>query len=211
LFSQQFEPAIRGVDSRIALLIGLVTLLLGAFLLLASNGMLAERLRAVVFVMAALLVLASGFGLQQLYLRDRYLNTPPMAPLYAWAKHVQDTRMAVTGLFSNDSYPLYGQDESNYVQVVGKLGPSGSFSPILSCGEFRRVINAGRSADVITITGGDPRDPAAIGSQQTMWISQDPAAKLIFRRTTYNDPFKETVFSVFHLDGPLDPDSCLSS
>jgi hypothetical protein len=211
LFSQQFAPAIQGVDSRIGLLIGLVTLLVGLFLLLARNGMLARRPPAVVLVMAALLVLVSGFGLQQLYLRDRYLDTSPMAPLYAWAKHVQDTRMAITGPFSNDSYPLYGQDDSNYVQVVGKLGPSGSFLPILSCGEFRRVINSGRYADVITVTGGDPRDPTAVGSQQTMWISQDPAAKLIFRRTTYGFLFKETVFSVFHLDGPLDPDSCPSS
>jgi len=180
-------------------------------LLLDRNGILARRPPAVILMMVTLLVLALGFGLQQLYLRDRYLNTPPMAPLYAWAKHVQDTRMAITGLFSNDSYPLYGQNDSNYVQVVGKLGPSGSFSPILSCGEFRRVINAGRYADVITVIGGDPRDPAAIGSQQTRWISQDPAAKLIFRRTTYGYLFKETVLSVFHLVGPLDPGSCPSS
>ena len=211
LFSEQFEPAIRGVDSRIGLLIGLVTLLLGSFLLLARNGMLARRPPAVVPMLAALLVLTLGFWLQQLYLRDRYLNTPPMAPLYAWAQHVQDTRMAVSGLFSNDSYPLSGQNDSNYVQVVGKLGPSGSFSPILSCGEFRRVINAGRYADVITITGGDPQDPAAIGSQQTTWISQDPAAKLIFRGSTYGSLLKEIVFSVFHLVGPLDPGSCPSS
>ena len=105
-------------------------------------------------------VLGLGFGLQQLYLRDRYLNTPPMAPLYAWAKHVEDTRMAVTGPFSNDSYPLYGQDDSNYVQIVGKSGPSGSFAPIASCGEFRRVIDAGHYADVITITAGGVRDAA---------------------------------------------------
>jgi hypothetical protein len=134
-----------------------------------------------------------------------------MAPLYAWAQHVHDTRMAITGPFSNDSYPLYGQNDSNYVQVVGKLGPKGSFSPILNCGEFRRVINAGHYADVITVTGGDLQDPTAAGSQQTMWIVQDPTAKLIFRRTTYGYVFKKSVLSVFHLGGPLGPRSCPSS
>ena len=213
LFPQQFEPAIRGVDSLIGLLVGFVTFVVGAFLLPKRSGVRARRPPAPVLVVTGVVVLGLGFGLQQLYLRDRYLNTPPMAPLYAWAKHVEDTRMAVTGPFSNDSYPLYGQDDSNYVQIVGKSGPSGSFAPIASCGEFRRVIDAGHYADVITITAGSVRDAAALGSQQTMWISQDPTAKLIFRRAAYgSSPLsRETVFSVFHLDGPLDPGSCSST
>ncbi len=213
LFPQQFEPAIRGIDSTIGLLVGLVTFVLGAFLLLWRNGVLARRPLAPVLMVTGVVVLGTGFGLQQLYLRDRYLNTPPMAPLYAWATHIEDTRMAITGPFSNDSYPLYGQDDSNYVQIVGKSSQSGSFTPILSCREFRRAINAGHYADVITIIAGNVRDATAIGSQQTMWISQDPTAKLIFRRTTHSYSLlsRETVFSVFHLDGPLDPASCASA
>ena len=213
LFPQQFEPAIRGVDSLIGLLVGFVTFVVGAFLLPKRSGVRAWRPPVPVLVVTGVVVLGLGFGLQQLYLTDRYLNTPPMAPLYAWAKHVEDTRMAVTGPFSNDSYPLYGQDDSNYVQIVGKSGPSGSFAPVASCGEFRRVIDAGHYADVITITAGSVRDAAAPGSQQTMWISQDPTAKLIFRRAAQgSSPLsRETVFSVFHLDGPLDPGSCSST
>ena len=75
------------------------------------------------------------------------------------------------------------------------------------------MIDAGHYADVITVTAGGVRDAAAVGSQQTMWISQDPTAKLIFRRAAYgSSPLsRETVFSVFHLDGPLDPGSCPST
>ncbi len=210
---QKFGPAIGGIDSHLGLLVGVVTFALGASVLLGRDEMFATwRPSASLLVVTGAVVLGLGFGLQQLYLRDRYLNTAPMAPLYAWAQHVHDTRMAITGLFSNDSYPLDGQNDSNYVQVVGKPGPGGSFSPILDCGEFRQAIDAGHYADVITITGGDVRDARAmIGSQQTMWISQDPTAKLVFRRTIYDYGFKETVFSVFHLDGRLDPRNCSST
>jgi hypothetical protein len=210
LFPQQFAPAVRGIDSQTGLLIGVVTFALGTFLIMRGKGRLVLRLPAAAIAVTGFVVLASVFGLQQLYLRDRYLNTSPLAPLYAWAQHVRDTRMAITGLFSNDSYPLDGPDDSNYVQVVGRLGPHGSFSPILNCGEFRRAINAGRYDDVITITGGDVRDASATGSKETLWTSEDPSAKLIFRRTISGYVFKETVLSVFHLDGRLDPGSCPS-
>jgi hypothetical protein len=205
LFPQQIAPAIRGTDSQIGLLVGVVTFALGSFLLL---GHLAPRPPTIVLIVTGVAILGFGFGLQQFYLRDRYLNTPPMAPLYAWARQVHDTRMAITGLFSNDTYPLDGQDDSNYVQLVGKVGPRGSFLPIVNCAEFRRVVNDGHYADVITVTGGSVQDSTATGAQQTMWMSDDPAAKLIFRRTAYGGLFKEVVFSVFHLNGRLDPRSC---
>jgi hypothetical protein len=131
-----------------------------------------------------------------------------MAPLYAWAQHLRNTRMAITGPFSNDTYPLYGPDESNYVQVVGRQGTHGSFSPIPDCPGFRRAIDAGHYRDVITVTAGDVRDPTATGSRQNMWVSQDPAATLIFRRAVYGYLFKKTVFSAFRLSGPLNPESC---
>jgi hypothetical protein len=210
LFSQQFAPAIRGIDSQIGLLLGVFVFALGSIVLLSRNETFTRRPPPMALLVAVIALIGLGFGLQQLYLRDRYLDTPPMAPLYAWARHVHDTRMAITGLFSNDTYPLDGQNDSNYVQVVGKLGPRGSFSPIVNCGEFRQVIDAGHYADVITITGGALTDASAIGSSQTRWISQDPDAKLIFRRTTHGYVFKETVFSVFRLDGPLEPGSCSS-
>jgi hypothetical protein len=210
LFSQQFAPAVRGVDSQIGLLLGVVTFALGSLLILGEGERLAQRPPAAAIAVTGLVVLGLVFGLQQFYLRERYLNTQPLAPLYAWAQHVRDTRMAITGLFSNDSYPLDGPDDSNYVQVVGRSGPHGAFSPILDCGEFRRVIDTGRYADVITITAGAVRNATAIGSKETLWTSQDPSARLIFRRTVYGYVTKITVISVFHLDGRLDPGSCPS-
>jgi len=206
--SQQFGPAISGIDSQIGLLVGLVSFAIGTFLLLSAKDTFNWRARTLTLALTAVVVLGFGFGLQQLYLRDRYLNTEPLPLLYAWAQHIHDTRIAITGPASNDSYPLDGRDDSNYVQVVGKLGPHGSFSPIVDCREFRRVINAGHYGDVIAITAGNIRDSAAAVSQPTEWIGQDPAARLIFRRTSYGLFPQKIVYSIFHLDGRLHPAKC---
>jgi hypothetical protein len=208
LFSPQFAPAVRGWDSFIGLLVGMVVFGIGTCLIVGVPQPRALRPSPQVLVATGIVVLGLGFGLQQFYLNNRYLNTTPMAPLYAWAQHVRNTRMAITGPFSNDTYPLYGPDESNYVQVVGRQGTHGSFSPIPDCPGFHRAINAGHYRNVITVTAGDVRDPTATGSRQTMWVSQDPAATLIFRRAVYGYLFKKTVFSVFRLSGSLNPESC---
>jgi hypothetical protein len=208
VFPPSFVPPIRGIDSAAGLFIGVVTFLAGSLLIIRWRQLLEGKLLRTVLVVATVAAMGLGFGLQQLYLKDRYLNAPPMAPLYAWARHVYNARLAITGPLTNDSYPLYGQDDSNYVQLLGKVGPRGSFLPILNCAEFRRTINAGHYSDVLTVAGGKVSTSTTTGWAQTVWTSTDPKAKLIFRRITYGGFFGETVFSVFRLGGPLDPGRC---
>ncbi|MGD0312245.1 MAG: hypothetical protein ABSC90_07270, partial [Acidimicrobiales bacterium] len=210
-FAQQFGPPIRGIDSQIGLGIGVLTFVLGTFLLMRGAHTFVKR-RSMVAILAAVAVIVlavGGYRLQQLYLTDRYQNTTPMAPLYAWAQHVHDTRMAITGPFTNDSYPLYGRDDSNYVQIVGEPGPHGAFSPVTACEEFWKVIKAGQYNDIVTVTGSNGRTTPVIGSQALMWVDDDPKAKLIFRRTTYGYLLKETIFSVFHLNGTNNAATCI--
>jgi hypothetical protein len=189
-------------------LVGVITFAAGSVILARRNEWILRRPPTAAILIGGVIVIAIGFGLQQVYLRDRYLDTPPLAPLYAWAQHVENTRMAITGQFSNDTYPLDGRDGSNYVQVIGSTQPGGGFSPIVSCTGFRRAVNAGRYRDVITITAGDLGDVHATGSQETRWTSLDLEAKLIRRWTIPSDLFNEMVLSVFRIDGQLDPASC---
>ena len=61
--------------------------------------------RVVVPVSIALVV--SGFGVQQLYLGNRYTssNTPSYV---VWAQHVSNVRIAVAGEYTQVQYELYG-------------------------------------------------------------------------------------------------------
>ncbi len=131
-----------------------------------------------------------------------------MAPLYAWAQGVQNARIALTGPFSNDSYPLYGRDDSNYVQVIGKVGSGGSFSPITSCVDFRQFVNAGHYTDVAVITATLGRGQPQIGTRESLWTSRNTGAKLIFRGAVLGYVYERTVFSVFRVEGTLDPKTC---
>ncbi len=213
VFTQQFAPAVGGIDAGLGVLIGAVTLAAGWFLIRHRPARPSRPVPPPVMLVAGVVGVVGvvgAFGLQQLYQHDRYRNTPPLAPLYAWAQHVRNARLAITGQFSNDTYPLDGPDASNYVQLVGESQPRGGFAPIAGCSEFRRVVDAGRYTDVITIVAGDPRDPHADGSQEARWVGRDPAATLVDRWTIHHYVFNELVVSVFRLDGRLDPGSCPS-
>ena len=136
LFSQQFAPPADVSDSLIGIGIGIVAFVVISVLLTGRPPWLDRAVATGLAVGGAITVIVLASVVQQIYLRDRYQDTPPMAPLYTWAQGVQNARIALTGPFSNDSYPLYGRDDSNYVQVIGKIGPGGSFTPITNCPEF---------------------------------------------------------------------------
>ncbi len=210
--SPNFDPAIRGTDSYIGLIIGLATLAVGLLVLFGNWTILREpwnvKFQTPAVVAIGLVVLAFGFGIQSIYLRDRYLDTPPMAPVYAWAQGIHNTRIAITGPLTNDSYPLFGKDDSNYVQVVGNQGPGGSFSPILTCTGFLKAIDGGHYADVVTVSTGADTHASDVLSQPTEWIARDPRGKLIFRKALNGFLFKDLVFSVFRITGRLDPSTC---
>jgi hypothetical protein len=209
-FAQQFAPAIRGMDGWLGALGGILTFGIGSLMILHRRDWLGRRPPPATILVGGVVVVAMTFGLQQLYQRDRYQHTLPLASLYAWAQHVEHSRIAITGYFSNDTYPLDGPNESNYVQVLGASQPRGEFSPITSCPEFRRVVDTGHYRDLVTITNGDVNDAHAGGSRETRWTSQDPKARLIRRWVVRDYVFKEMVLSVFRIDGELDPTTCRS-
>jgi hypothetical protein len=214
--SPQFNPAIQGTDSYIGLSIGFVTFAVGCVVIFFDRRAFAwsspaSMKRAPVFGALGIALLACAFGVQTLYLRDRYLNTQPLAPLYAWAQGVQNTRIALTGPLTNDSYPLYGKDDSNYVQVIGLRGGRGSFTPVSTCEEFRREVDAGHYNDVVTVSistsyDGDSRFATNELSRETAWVAEDPKSRLIYRR---RDPLLSSfVISVFRLTEPLGLKNC---
>jgi hypothetical protein len=143
--------------------------------------------------------IAVGWKAQQVYLDGRY-ETPGArhAKTWQWARDLKDARIAISGLFLQ--YPLYGSDLSNRVQYLGHRGPHGNFSPARDCGEWRRLINAGRYGYVATAPLMYPwyAKPAR-ETAEAHWTRSDPAAREIQR---------DGKVSVFRIDGHLDPERC---
>jgi hypothetical protein len=87
---------------------------------------------------------------------------------------------------------------------VAHHGPHGSFTPIASCREWRRSVDAGRFRYLITTPERDywranQLRPAPEGG----WTRGDPAAHLLFSRRVTGQPV-----DVFVLHGALDPAGC---
>jgi hypothetical protein len=208
LLSTRFGPAIAGVDAWIGFIIGIAVLAGGLGVMLFRRRRTSAprpRRRMVVVATVALILVGTSFGVEQFYLRHRYQNLGPLAALYKWAQGVSNTRIAITGPISNITYPLYGQDDSNYVQALGRPGKNGSFAPLTSCREFRSAVDAGRYAAVVVVgqpgSGkGGPTQPGPAG-----WTASDPSAHLILHRSI---PEFRTEVSVFKILRPLDVKGC---
>ncbi len=151
---------------------------------------------------------AAGYAGQRHYLRGRYTYQPgvsSLSTLWAWFRSVHDQRVALAGTFGGFfSYPLYGLDGSNRVQYIGRRGPHGSFSPVASCSEWRRLVDAGAYRYVVTTPARDPWHPRALlPSPEATWTASDPAARLAFVHRALGRPI-----SVYRLSGPLNPAAC---
>ncbi len=210
LLSERFGQAVVGVDSFIGLLVGIVIFTIGAGTTVVRSRRITsgpkQRRRVVVVTAVAVIVLGSAFAAERLYLRDRYQAVPPLAPLYAWAQNISDARFAMIGPFSNITYPLYGRDDSNYVQAVGVSGPDGSFNHAGNCRQFRLAVDDDRVNYVVTVVkSGDPNSGE---TNATAWTASDKSSRLVFRRV--NTELNVTT-SVFRLNGPLNPGQCLQT
>jgi len=151
---------------------------------------------------------AAGYGGQRHYLRGRYAYQPgvsSLSTLWAWFRSVHDQRVALAGTFGGFfSYPLFGLDGSNRVQYIGRRGPHGSFTPVTSCAEWRRLIDAGAYRYVVTTPGRDPWHPRTLlPSPEAAWTASDPAARLVFSHRALGRQI-----SVYRLSGPLNPAAC---
>jgi len=165
-----------------------------ALLLAATRPRWAPRRRLVPAVVAAALVtLGLGWVVQRSYQDGRYADGE-----FAWARGLEDTRIALTGSFRQ--YHLYGNDFSNTVRYVNRPTSDGTLLPIRTCAEWRRVLARGRYRYVVTtpeeFLGSFNRDdPPA-----TRWTRAAPGAVQILRK-----PDRTTVF---RLDRPVKETGC---
>ena len=151
----------------------------------------------------------AGYAEQHLYIRDRYTaDQAPrsLAPLWKWARTVQHARIALVGTLGGFfAYPLLGIEDSNDVDYVGHHGPHGSFTPITSCREWRRALNAGHYRYVVTTASRDVWTHALSFSPEGDWTREDPAAWSVLPRAT------DAPIAVYRLRRRLDPDRCPGS
>jgi hypothetical protein len=155
---------------------------------------------AVVVLLAAVL---AGDPLQRHYLDGRYAfhrGVSSLAGVWAFFRGVHDARVGVVGTFGGFfSYPLFGIDDSNHVEYVGRRGPHGSFAPIRTCTAWRTAVNAGHFRYLVTTPARDPWHPKPLHpSPERAWTVTDPSARLIYTHRAFGQPI-----SIFELRGAL--------
>jgi hypothetical protein len=150
----------------------------------------------------------AGYAGERHYLRGRYVYEPgvsSLAGVWDWFRHVRHARVALVGTFGGFfSYPLFGLDDSNHVQYVALRGRHGSFSPIVSCIQWRRALEARRYRYVVTTPARDPWNPRRLSpSPEDAWTASDPGARLVFRRAALGQRI-----SVYEITGSPHPAAC---
>jgi hypothetical protein len=218
LLAQRFAAPIGGTDSLVGLMLGVAVLGLGSALFRIRHARSRWRPSFLATVAVSVALLASGFALQQEYLRNRY--TGASTPSYVtWAQHVSNARIAVAGDYTQIQYEMYGPDLTNYVQYVGQSEAHGGYAPITTCRNWRQAINAGHYGYVLASTGLVSRRIQVFGTpfSYTIWTSTDPASTLIRRDILvipgvpgYPGSTKYVGFSLFRIHGRLDPATCSS-
>jgi hypothetical protein len=151
---------------------------------------------------------AAGYAGQRHYLRGRYVYQPrvsALSTLWQWFRGLHNARVGVVGTFGGFfAYPMFGLDDSNRLAYVGHRGRHGSFTPIDSCPDWRRALNAGRYRYVVTTPARDPWRPRVLTrSPEGDWTASDPAARVVFRQSALGQQI-----AVYELSGPLDPARC---
>jgi hypothetical protein len=196
IFPGRFASPVRGVDSLIGLLIGVVLLGVGLAFVAVRRGTASEWLRPVRLALLAAFVLFAGYPLQQFYLSHRYESVgaggvgAPKA--VAWAQGLEHTRIALSGPFMILQYPYYGKNLTNYVQYVAKVSPDGAQADYSSCRQWIRALHTGHYDYLITLSAADRR-----------WTGADPEATLIRTET-----FSIYILNVFKLKPTLDLSGC---
>lgn len=143
----------------------------------------------------ALVAVGAGRAVQDHHQLTRYAaGTGTNAAAYRALRDARDARIAVGGFAL--TYPLYGDDLSNRVTVVGVDLPHGGFRLTRSCTEWRWALRAG-DFDYVVLS----RSPVA---------RQTPPAELAWTTDPTAEPIvREGVTTVYRLrgDGP-DPADC---
>jgi hypothetical protein len=132
---------------------------------------------------------------QRTYLRTRYTTGP-----LAFARDLHHQRIAVVGYLQ--SYPAFGLDLTDRVTQIARHGAHGAQTEIESCRAWRRALNAGHYAYVVTSPPYALVFPSA--PDYAAWTRGDPAAQTIGK-------FPDGIGGVitdFRLTGRLNPDGC---
>jgi hypothetical protein len=219
LFADRFADPMGGADSLVGLMLGVAVLGFGLVLFRIRHARPHWWPNPLAIVAVSVALLVSGFALQQAYLRNRY--TSASTPSYVtWAQQVSNARIAVAGDYTQIQYEMFGRDLTNYVQYVGQSEAHGGYAPITSCRTWRRAINAGHYGYVLASTGLVSRPNQVFGTpfSYTVWTGTDPASTLIRRDILtipgvpgYPGTTKYVGFSLFRIQGQLDPAGCSSS
>lgn len=162
-------------------------------------------------VVAALGVFLVSYSKTDNYVQMRYAPDVAKAsgdvpqdivPLIRWSRPLVDQRIGIVGTSAAfKQYFLYGGDLSNRVYYVGEPSAHGGYRPILTCAAFRRRVNQLDLDYVVTAPYHDVglRIPAIARLNEAQWLAGLPQTRIVLT---------ERGFTIFRLDGRLDPDSC---
>ncbi len=157
--------------------------------------------------LAGLLVaglLTAGYFIHRDYLDGRYTDPThariagdePLRRVYAWARGVEDARIAVFG--TQLQYPLYGRDLSNRVRYLHRSENNGREVRLLAtCEKWREAIVEGDVDYVVTTPVRHPFGAARTEPREARWTRSLRGVRELERRG-------EAV-SIFRLDGPPGP------
>jgi hypothetical protein len=182
-------------------------LLGGAILVVVpAIGWLRRRADPRVLVTGGATALAiSGWFVAESYAHKRFSATAPLPRIYAWAQHVRNARIGVVGL--DEQYPLYGPDDSNYVQYIGRPEPHSGFTSIATCRAWRAAVDRGHYRWLVLAPFGFPINAAIKVAPEARWTLTSPNAKLVIREHATGDVPGETAI-LARVTGPLDAAGC---
>lgn len=137
---------------------------------------------------------------------DHFLQDGGPKEAYAFARGLEDERIGIAGsgeIFFGQ-YGFYGRNLDNDVQFVGVPGPDGTYRLATSCGQFRRLINAGDYDYLIVSQFTQDSPDAPYWYPIYAWVKTDPALEQVVAEPDVT-PEPDYVFKV---DGRLDPAGC---
>ena len=142
--------------------------------------------------LASAVLAAGGWFVADAYAHDRYASTFPYPQTFRWAQHVRGERFGIGGSFySQFQYPLYGRDDSNYVQYLGVPQPHAGFGLAPSCRQFRQAVNGGHYQWLVLATA----------SNELRWtVSSSAVVPVLHERARTGE--------LFRVRGRLDPAQC---
>jgi hypothetical protein len=192
VFKLSFAPPIAGVDAVLGLLVGICLLAGGLVVVLAGDRLGPPRSRGwPVAAGIGALVILGGALVTPYYQQHRYSTMP----FLNWASDLHDQRIGLYGPYTFVQYPASGRTLTNHVQYLGERGEDGSYGPITDCASWRRIVDAGHYDDLLV--AGDAGHPPP----EFAWTTAGTSA-------TRGPVLAAPPAVVFHLHGPLDPDTC---